>query len=204
MLLCDVGNTSYHFFDGARDFRECAASFDPAQIQERVFYINVNPKLEALLAAFGWVDLGLHVSKKGYYETIGIDRLVACEATQDGLIVDVGSAITVDKMEAGRYQGGFIYPGIEAMRRAYAQLSSRLDYAFNFDIDLDKMAFNSQDAVSYGFLAPLCAEVARHDARVILTGGDAHRLLPYFKTAQHDPLLIFKGMQKIINEAALC
>ena len=40
MLLCDIGNTSYHFLDGELDFKKEAVSFDPSTIKEEVFYIT--------------------------------------------------------------------------------------------------------------------------------------------------------------------
>ncbi len=205
MLLCDIGNTSYHFYDGTIHHKVSVADFDPASIQETLFFINVNPNVAPLLEMLPqWIDLGLHVNRARYYETMGIDRIVACEAVSDGVIIDAGSAITVDLMQGGVHAGGFIYPGVEAMASCYKRLSTRLDYAFNFDLNLDTMPKNSQDAITYGFLAPLRAEVMRHDAPLILTGGDALRLLPFFPQATHDALLLFKGMQKIIEEGGLC
>lgn len=205
MLLCDIGNTSYHFYDGVTQHKVAVADFDPASMTEKLFFINVNPNVAPLLARLPqWVDLGLHVRKERYYETMGIDRIVACAAVDEGLIIDAGSAITVDLMRGGIHKGGFIYPGIEAMASCFKRVSTRLDYAFNFDLNLDTMPKNSQDAITYGFLAPLHAEVMRHDAPLILTGGDAPRLLPFFPQATHDALLLFKGMQKIIEEGGLC
>ena len=39
MLLCDIGNTTYHFLDGDRDYKEDAKSFNPSSVKERIFYI---------------------------------------------------------------------------------------------------------------------------------------------------------------------
>jgi type III pantothenate kinase len=140
MLLCDIGNTSLHFFDGKKDYKEDVVAFSIDNYKEQVYYINVNPNLHVnLKQAKNWIDLKLHVNYAHYYETMGIDRIMACEAVSDGIIIDAGSAITVDVMDRGVYIGGFIYPGVDAMQKSYKNISSRLDYAFNFELNLDKM-----------------------------------------------------------------
>jgi type III pantothenate kinase len=206
MLLCDIGNTSYHFFNGTTDYKERVEYFDPLECEEDVYYINVNSNVQnSLKSAKNWHDLSLHVTWEKYYESMGIDRVMACEAVEDGIIVDAGSAITVDCMAHGVHQGGFIYPGVAAMHDAYVSLSNRLDYPFNFDLDLGKMPKNSQDAISYGFLAPLKAAVDALEGPLVLTGGDALRLRDtLFSEAKVEPLLLFRGMQKIIEKGKIC
>jgi type III pantothenate kinase len=205
MLLCDIGNTSYHFYNEREDYRVNIDDFDPLTCKEDVYYINVNAKVDPLLKELkNWIDLSLHVRWQKYYDTMGIDRIMACEAVQNALIIDAGSAITVDIVKDGVHQGGFITPGVKIMRETYVKLSSRLDYSFNFDIDLDKMPKNSQDAITYGFLATLKAEVERHKMPVILTGGDAKRLHAIFPEAKIERLLLFHGMQTIIKKGGLC
>ncbi|MEJ2468579.1 MAG: type III pantothenate kinase [Campylobacterales bacterium] len=207
MLLCDIGNTSYHFYDDerGRDYKEGAAAFDPVSVKERVFYINVNaavqPKLDALEH---WVDLRRFVDWENYYATMGIDRVMACEAIEDGVIVDAGSAITVDLVRAGRFEGGFIYPGLSALQKTYREISPRLENSFNFDMQLDKMPKNTKDAISYGALGLLAKEVRAYGMPVYLTGGDASDLMPLFTQPSHEPLLLFSGMKKIIQKAGLC
>ena len=130
---------------------------------------------------------------------MGVDRIFACEAIQNGVIVDAGSAITVDVVRDGKFQGGFIYPGINAMTKTYENISPALAYSFNFDVDLDRLPKNSQDAISYGFLKTLYSEVISYDMEIFLTGGDALELKKIFSDAIMDEILIFKGMKKIIN-----
>ncbi len=201
MLLCDIGNTSLHFFDGENDYKIDVKSFDSSSVQEEVFYICVNPQLKEVLKLLkNWIDLSLHVEMSKYYETMGIDRIMACEAVSDAIVVDAGSAITVDVVKNNVYEGGFIYPGVLAMEKTYKDISSALDYKFNLDVNLDKLAKNSQDSVSYGFLKTLQSEVSSHNMHVILTGGDAKKILSIFPEATLDERLIFKGMNKIYNK----
>lgn len=205
MLLCDIGNTSYHFYDGDSDYKQSVDSFDPAEISDEVYYISVNPSLVTRLVSLSnWKDLSTYISREDYYETMGIDRIVACEAIEEGVIIDAGSAVTVDVVKAGQFQGGFIYPGLHAMQKAYSDISSRLAFSFDFELDLDKMPKNSPDAVSYGYLRTLYSEVLRHDGPFFLTGGDAELFGHVFPMADIDRHLIFRGMQKIITRVAQC
>jgi len=207
MLLCDIGNTSYHFYDDARgvDYKENAATFDPASVRTPVYYVNVNSGVgPALAARENWTDLRPFVAWEKYYETMGIDRVMACEAVEEGVVVDAGSAITVDVVRNGRFEGGFICPGVSAMRRAYREISPRLERSFNFDMQLDKMPKNTQDAITYGALGLLAREVRSYGMPVFLTGGDASVLMPLFAQPFHEPLLLFSGMKKIIQKAGLC
>ena len=141
---------------------------------------------------------------KKYYATMGKDRIFAVEAVVHGIIVDAGSAITVDVVRNGVFEGGFIYPGVMAMQKTYTNISPALAYSFNFELNLDKMPKNSQDAISYGFLKTLQSEVLSHKLPVVLTGGDARELQKIFPESQLDNELLFRGMKKIIKEAGLC
>ncbi|MDQ7061700.1 MAG: type III pantothenate kinase [Sulfurimonas sp.] len=137
MLLCDIGNTSYHFQNSSHDYKENVDTFKPSSIQEKVYYICVNPKLIKLLQSLeNWIDLSNFIDMKNYYESMGIDRIFACQTIKNGVIIDAGSAITVDVVNDGVFQGGFIYPGTVEMHEAYKNISSALDYPFNYEFDL--------------------------------------------------------------------
>lgn len=205
MLLCDVGNTSYHFLDDEKSYKKDVDTYEPSTVTEKVFYICVNPHVKEVLKKLeNWVDLSSHVEMSKYYETMGVDRIFACEAIDDGIIIDAGSAVTVDLVQEGVFQGGFIYPGIRAMSESYKNISSALAYSFNFELDLDKMPKNSQDAISYGYLKTFQSEVMAHDTELFLTGGDAEKFALLFPHAKIDETLLFKGMKKIMKKAGLC
>jgi len=206
MLLCDIGNTSYHFFDGKRDFKEPVKNFDPTSLTQQLYYISVNHSLTQQLQGLdNWINLEPFIDKSNYYDSMGIDRVVATMAVdEDCVIVDAGSAVTVDVVKNGKFEGGFIYPGRDAMQKAYENISSALALSFNFDLALDIMPKNSQDAISYGYLKTLYCEVTSHHLPIVLTGGNAGEFLKIFKTARVDEKLIFSGMQKIIQKANIC
>ncbi|MFT7859799.1 MAG: type III pantothenate kinase [Sulfurimonas sp.] len=205
MLLCDIGNTSYHFFDGKRDYKELVAGFDPSRIKEKIYYISVNSQTKNQLKNLtNWIDLEAFVDRIDYYETMGIDRIAALQSLQDAVVIDAGSAVTVDLLKNGEFEGGFIIPGVKSMQECYKNISDRLDYSFNFELDLGKMAKNSQDAISYGYLKPFYDEIRGKELPIILTGGDASEFKKLFPDATIDQELIFKGMKQIIKKAHLC
>ena len=201
VTLCDVGNTSYHFLKQGVERKVLASSFAPESMRETVYYISVNPTVDEKLSTLSnWHDLSERIEWDNYYETMGVDRIFACEAIEEGLIIDAGSAITVDLVSEGMFEGGFIYPGLDAMMESYVKISSRLDYSLNFELDLDKMPKNSQDAISYGVLRTLYSEVMRHNKQIYLTGGNAKALSKIFPEAIVDELLLFKGMKKMMEK----
>ena len=207
MLLCDIGNTSYHFLDGLNDYKEDVDDFTPSSIKKNVYFISVNAVINKHLESLeNWIDLSTFIDKTKYYSTMGIDRIFAVEAIENGIIIDAGSAVTVDVVKNATFMGGFIYPGINAMQKTYENISPALAYSFNFECDLDIMPKNSQDAISYGYLKTLYSEVISHNLPVILTGGDAVKFKHIFQDAKIDDRLIFNSMKKIIkeNEDKLC
>ena len=200
MLLCDIGNTSYHFLSEYDDFKKDVKSFYVSEIKHNVYYISVNKKVDINLNKLpNWIDISIHLDKTKYYKTMGVDRMMALEAIEDGIIIDAGSAITVDVKKDGIFQGGFIYPGVKAMNETYKNISSALDYEFNFDIDLENLPKSSQNAITYGYLKTLHCEVMSYNMDIILTGGDAKKFSKIFEEATIDEYLVFKGMKKIIS-----
>ncbi len=205
MILCDIGNTSYHFLDAEIDYKKSVEKFNPSLIKEKIFYICVNTKIKIVLQNLdNWIDLSSFINIKDYYITMGVDRIFACESLDNGVIVDAGSAITVDIVKENIFEGGFIYPGVNAMGQTYKNISSALNYSFNFELDLGKMPKNSRDAISYGYLKTLYSEVISHNMQIFLTGGDAEKFSSIFPQAKIEKLLIFNGMKKIIKKANLC
>ena len=205
MTLCDIGNSSVDILEDEKLSKVTISDFDFANQSKTVYYISVNSALSEKLSTLNnWINLEQYIDRTCYYESMGIDRIVALQSINDGVIVDAGSAITVDVVDYGNFEGGFISAGLKAMRETYVNISPNLDYSFNFELALDKMPKNSPDALTYGFLGLLVKEIARYEKPIILTGGDALVLQPLFKNALVDELLIFKGMKQIITKAKLC
>ena len=205
MILCDIGNTSVDLFMDCKRTKLSVADFNPVTLQDDVYYVSVNASLnERICDLMNWHDLRAFIEWDKYYPTMGIDRIMVCEAVEDGVIVDAGSAITVDMMRDGSYQGGFIALGLRTAQEAYMRLSPALDVSFNFEVDLAKMAKNTTDALTVGFLAPLIEKIERLGKPLYLTGGDASVLSGFLTEATVDEDLIFKGMKKLIEKGVKC
>ena len=199
-LLCDIGNTTFSFNDGRKAFVD---DFDISSIKEDVYYISVNQYWEKRLSMQeNWINLRSFVNCKKYYKSMGIDRIMACEAVDSAIVIDAGSAITVDLVKDSVHEGGYIYPGLVALAKCYKEISPALEVSFNFDIDLAKMPKNTEDALTYGAIAPLLSNIREISTElpVYLTGGDAERLLSFLPTATISHDLVFKGMKKLLEE----
>ena len=205
MILCDVGNTSVDLFRNGKRTKISVENFDPATLHDKVYYVSVNESFnERIRNYLNWHDLRELIDCDKYYPTMGIDRIMVCEAVEEGVIVDAGSAITVDVMSGGVYQGGFISLGLRAAQEAYAKLSSALDVSFNFEVDLAKMAKNTPDALTVGFLAPLTLKIESLGKPLYLTGGDAILLSRFLPGAIVNEDLIFHGMEKLLQKGSKC
>jgi type III pantothenate kinase len=205
MIYCDIGNTSVDLFYEGKHTKLSVEEFGPHILLDDVYYVSVNATFNERIKEYpNWNDLRECIDWEKYYPTMGIDRIMVCEAINDGVIVDAGSAITVDVMEDGEYRGGFISLGIQAAHEAYARLSPVLNVSFNFEVDLTIMAKNTPDALTVGFLAPLIEKIESLGKPIILTGGDARLLSCFLREAVVEEDLIFQGMKKLIEKGVKC
>lgn len=205
MILCDIGNTTVDIYANGESRKVAVSEFCPESMQGEIWYISVNAALSESLKIFpNWHDMADMIDWGKYYPTMGIDRIMVCEAVDEGVIVDAGSAITVDVMSGGLYQGGFIALGLRSAAEAYGKLSSALSVSFNFEVDLTIMAKNTPDAVTVGFLAPLIEKIESLGKPLYLTGGDAPLLSRFFREAAVEENLIFRGMEKLLHKGSKC
>lgn len=205
MIYCDIGNTTVDIFENGTSRKVSIGEFQPESLNGEVWFASVNRTLDTVLGSLdSWHNISDLIDWEKYYPTMGIDRILVCEAVEEGVIVDAGSAITVDVMRNGVYQGGFIALGIRSAQEAYKRLSPALDSSFNFEVDLTIMAKNTPDALTVGFLAPLILKIGSLGKPLYLTGGDAHLLSRFLADAVVEEELIFKGMQKLIDKGSKC
>lgn len=123
----------------------------------------------------------------------GADRWLAVLAARslvngDVVVACAGTALTVEALSAeGDYLGGLILPGQQLMLQSLARGTAQLDRPAG-----EHRAFpqGTEDAIASGVLdaqagaiermrARLAAHSGRPAAMVLLTGGDAARLLPH-------------------------
>lgn len=203
MILCDIGNTNATFLESGKISRMSVEQFRDYEPREKVYFICVNDEIfPKLRANTNFIDLEPHFEIDTIYQGLGVDRVAGCYIVSDGVVVDAGSAITVDIMSNSIHLGGYIMPGISAMLASYEKISPRLKVPINSQLDIDALPQKTSDAVSYGILKPLITLLERlaGSKKVYFTGGDGEFLSKFFKNAIYDKMLVFRAMQKLIKE----
>lgn len=206
MILCDIGNSNADFYQDGKVWAMPLKQIKEFVATEKVYYISVNEALKnTLQAKNNFIDLEPYFEFDTIYQGMGIDRVAACLTINDGMIVDAGSAITVDIMSGGMHLGGFILPGLSAYEKCYASISPRLAIPINPSVSLDALPQKTNDAISYGVVKSIIMllEVTCKDKRIFFTGGDGKFFSKFFRNAIFDRTLVFRGMLKAIKEAHL-
>lgn len=198
MLLYDVGNTHIkRYHDGVIERVE---TFDT---KRPFYYISVNKEQSKFLQNIPHAtDLSDQFAFHTAYKGIGVDRIAACYTVDNGVVVDAGSAITIDVMREGRHEGGFIMPGLRAYKESFANISAALDYELNTSIIIDALPQNTRDALSYATVKSiyLMIQDTAQELPLLFCGGDGEILSHYFDNSQFKNTLVFEGMKKVIKE----
>lgn len=203
MLLCDVGNFSASFLDENKYFVLNIEEFLRFQSSENIYYISVNDRLKTYLKnKNNFINLEPYFRFDTIYQGLGVDRIAACYTISDGVVVDAGSAITVDLVSNSIHLGGFILPGIAHYKKIYAHISQRLKCEFNTQINFDAFPQKTSDAQSYAVFKGiyLLIKDAAKNKKLYFTGGDGQFLANFFHHAIYDKFLIFRGMKKLLEE----
>lgn len=203
MILCDIGNTNVHINENGR-IR--TMSFDELKVyrpDEDVYYINVNRHVK-VNASF--INLAKKIKFRSTYTGLGVDRAFACYAVPTGVIVDSGSATTIDVMNNGVHLGGVILPGLDAFLKAYEDISPALKCVLNTQVSLESLPQRTSDAISYGILKSTVSIIAEFATgkNVVFTGGNGSFLSRFFDGAIYNKNLVFDGMIKLLKEENLC
>jgi len=210
MILCDIGNTTFHFKTRNKDFKigieDSLKSIK--QYKTEIYFLSVNKKAtKKLLKNFPLaIDVSKFINFQTSYKGMGVDRQIVCKYIKDGIIVDVGSAITVDIMKKEEHKGGFILPGIGAYQRIYPNISKKLAFKFDTDINLDKIPLITNDAINYSILHSIIAPIKniqkKYKTPIYFTGEDSKLLLSYFDTIPHKykKNLVFNSIKKVIDK----
>ncbi|WP_300936936.1 type III pantothenate kinase, partial [Helicobacter japonicus] len=120
----------------------------------------------------------------------------------DGVIIDAGSAITIDVMQEGIHLGGYIMPGLESYKKMYADISRVLGRDIEPGVDLTQLPQNTSDAISFGVLKSIILMIKNtsRTKKLYFTGGDGKFFARFFEDAIYDNTLVFKGMQKALQK----
>lgn len=220
-LLIDVGNTRIKYCVDHPSLQQMnfASSLDDIPLdgitEVRIATVSRHKEIErwalkqtvlVRLARVKKLHKGLRVAYEDE-QKLGVDRWLAllaawCELKSDACIVDMGTAITVDYLaEDGSHEGGYILPGYQLMKQSLGQNTAQVGYGGESnDIVPGKV---TQDCVDHGInriVEALIMSLMTAEPRVnrlIITGGDAHRLgLPQrSENAVCDETLVLRGLR---------
>ncbi len=203
MLLYDIGNTNIKAYHDSK-IEMIKADEEFSFPKEKFYYICVNSTYHDRLKRLeNAINLEPEISLDSKYKGLGVDRKIVCKAIKNGVIIDAGSAITVDIMIEGKHKGGFITLGLRSFEQSFAKISDALVFDIDENIDLDTLPQNTKDALNFAtFQAVVGAiEKVQDDLPLIFCGGDGKRLMHFFKDASYHDSLVFEGMKEVIKES---
>lgn len=149
-------------------------------------------------------------------QTLGSDRLAAATGAwneapgHDMLVIDCGSAITVDFIDRhGHYHGGNIAPGIKMRLMALHDYTSRLPL-IEKEGETPALGYDTETAIRSGVIRGICHEIDGYiteyrekygNVLVFLTGGDEKSLKNNIKSSIFaDKYLVAKGLNCILQD----
>ena len=196
MILADIGNTNIHIYKNGKIFN----IKKPQKFDEKVYYISVNKDKEKEFLKLNpdAVNLKNYVDFKTNYKNLGIDRIMACNTIQNGVVIDAGSAVTIDIIKEGIHQGGIIAPGLFAFKEAFVKISEVLRVEYK-KIDLNSLPKNTNEALIYGSAGLIINTIKKFKGPYFFTGGDG-KFLAEFVGGVYIKDLVFRGMIKTIKE----
>ena len=202
MILCDIGNTTFDFLVKGKH-KKFSVKDEIPTFDDEIVYVSVNKKATKRLLKSNpnAVNIEKYLQFKTKYIGHGIDRAVACVFQDDAVIVDAGSAITVDIMKKGKHKGGFILPGFRAFMKTYPKISKKLKFDFEKNINLDKIPLQTKDAIQYAMMKSIILPIKEvsENKKIIFTGGDGKLLSKYFENSVYKKDLIFENMKRIMD-----
>lgn len=165
-----------------------------------------------------WLDKDTPVPIKLEYRTphtLGSDRLAAAVGAMNEapgrniLIVDAGSAITIDFVDSnGTFRGGNISPGVKMRLEALHKFTERLPF-IDKEGDTPTIGYDTNTAIRSGVIHGICHEIDGYitdfknkypDLLVFLTGGDEKTLINKIKSHIFaDRFLVAKGLNYILE-----
>lgn len=160
-------------------------------------------------------------------EKVGMDRLLAAATAVKRfgnvpmLVVDAGTAVTIDVVQNGTFCGGAILPGMQVLAKTYPKISGPLPVvAIPGGTEKHRCMLphfpgkNTEDAIHSGIYWGTIGAISQYcsmffskkkDYRIILTGGDAPYLLTGLqKTMSSVPMihvewLVLEGIHQIFE-----
>ena len=235
-LIVDIGNTGckMDLYDGVKMLEFCKAencqmkisddwcasySIDKAIVSSVIDVPqNIERQLDKLPCPIVRFSTTMDLPVKVLYKTphtLGADRLAAVIGAQgeapgrDILVIDAGSAITYDFLDAdGNYHGGNISPGIRMRLSALHKLTGKLPLVAS-EGDTPALGYNTETAIRSGVIRGVEYEINGYiteirkkypSVLIFLTGGDEKTLIYNIKSCIFaDEFLVLKGLNRILT-----
>lgn len=233
LLALDCGNTrlKWGLHDGQRWVQFGHSAHDPATMQtelcaapNRVILSNVSRALSESECLQPFNHLPQYIVRAmpaqcGVINTyqqadqLGSDRWAALIAAHHlgastAVIINAGTALTVDALHQGQFLGGNICPGYQTMQTALSQKTNLPESEQSLTQSI--FPVNTEAAISRGCIDAMLGSVhritqdlAQHAGTrpsIWLSGGDAPRLAP-FLNARIETHLVLQGLYLIAQES---
>gem|GEM_PF-1220960 len=199
MILVDIGHTRYHIWENGYIYHRET----PPQLEGEIYYISVNPQGEEKFLQLNPSAINLEdkVNFFTLYDGLGIDRKMACKTIIDGVVIDAGTAITIDVMEKGIHNGGIIMAGLGQLQKLFQKISPKLEFPLE-EIDFSHLPLNTREAVMWGTIGAVVKMIGeiRGSKPLYFTGGDGKFLQKIVGEGVYEPDLVFLGMIRTIEE----
>lgn len=221
MFYLDAGNTRIKVARATDSGWERVASFEHHDIPALQALLGTSPSigctvvdsLVSQLPQTRWYRrTDIHPARLDYHtpETLGVDRFVACHGAwnwvhQAVIVVDAGTAVTIDLMDAtGVFQGGVIMPGLAILETGLNAHAPALPKVPR-ELSSTYPPKSTVDALKAGLLESWVAGITHHvrqlhafapDAVVMVTGSDANLLATI---GEVKPDLMFDGLRALIR-----
>jgi len=207
LCLSDIGHTNAKIWKDGKVEIVPLKNFSPEKWREKIYYINVNQTIQPKLKNLSnWIDISTKIRVNTDYRTLGIDRKVVIYRSQNEIVVDLGSAITIDIIKNGDHLGGYILLGKEATIKTFKEKTPHLNFQNDGLGNFKSIPNSSENALYFGFFAPIINLVKSlkesYSLKVILTGGDSQEfanLLDF--TVILKPNLIFENMRMVVKNS---
>jgi len=178
----------------------------------------LEPRFAANMSRFRSEPQALGITN-GYVEPgrLGSDRWMAllgaaAMTDTDCIVIDAGSAITVDLLSAdGRHLGGAIMPGLNTSIEAFKRIFSYIDFNHAAIVEEASPGGSTEAAIQIDYqhhsieslptLVNRWIPLLQDDLTLLLAGGDAVRVRGLLAhSARIVPDLVFRGMRRLVDQ----
>lgn len=220
-LELDAGNTRIKWrvvegettLNSGSDLKQQLDQIDPKSLAS-VWVSSVHTEQNAWIAATFPQAAFAETSKQkagllNSYQDVsrmGVDRWLAMLAAYadnpdgDHIIVDAGTALTIDVISQHRHVGGYICPGIYLMKQSILGKTQQI-FAEDEWLSGRSPGESTQECLDHGVLDMACSWIESRcqyypKATVWLTGGDAEKLAPLLnRSLVLEPDLVLNGLK---------